>query len=63
VHVFVEHAIGSLQNPMTDAMLETKFHGLSDAVLGADKTSELIAACWKLGDMADVRALTKLARP
>ena len=32
VHVFVEHAIGSLQNPMTNANLEAKFHGLSDAV-------------------------------
>ena len=30
VHVFVEHAIGSLQNPMTDAMLEAKFHGMAD---------------------------------
>jgi len=32
VQVRVEHAIGSLQNPMTDAQLEAKFHGLSDAV-------------------------------
>jgi 2-methylcitrate dehydratase PrpD len=63
VHVFVEHAIGSLQNPMTDAMLEAKFHGMSDAVLGAGKSSELIAASWKLGELADVRGLTKLARP
>ena len=63
VHVFVEHAIGSLENPMTDAMLEAKFHGMSDAVLGADKSSALIAACWKLGDTADVRSLTKLAQP
>jgi 2-methylcitrate dehydratase PrpD len=63
VHVFVKHAIGSLENPMTDAMLEAKFHGLSDAVLGADKSSALIAACWALGDTADVRSLTKLARP
>ena len=63
VHVFVKHAIGSLENPMTDAMLEAKFHGLSDAVLGADKSSALIAACWKLGDMADVRSLIALARP
>ncbi len=63
VHVFVEHAIGSLQNPMTDAMLEAKFKGMSDAVLGAAKTAELIAACWAIGTAADVRALTALARP
>jgi 2-methylcitrate dehydratase PrpD len=63
VHLFVEHAIGSLEKPMTDQDLEAKFHGLSDPVLGADKTSRLIAACWDLGKAADVRAVTALARP
>ncbi|MBK5207149.1 MAG: MmgE/PrpD family protein [Polaromonas sp.] len=63
VHVFVEHAIGSLENPMTDANLEAKFHGLSDAVLGAAQTSELINACWKIGSAANVRALVALASP
>lgn len=63
VHVFVKHAIGSLENPMTDAMLETKFHDLADPVIGQGKTSELIAACWKLGSLSDVRQLTALARP
>ncbi|MDQ6881894.1 MAG: MmgE/PrpD family protein [Pseudomonadota bacterium] len=63
VHVFVEHAIGSIENPMTDALLEGKFHGLADPVLGAPATSRLIDACWGLGDAADVRALAKLAVP
>ncbi|MGZ9074348.1 MAG: MmgE/PrpD family protein [Burkholderiaceae bacterium] len=62
-HVFAEHAIGSLQRPMTDAQLETKFTELSAAVIGADKTKALIAATWKIGDATDVRALTALARP
>ena len=63
VHVFVEHAIGSLQNPMTDAMLEGKFHGLSDAILGAGQTAELIKACWAVGEAANVSAITALATP
>jgi 2-methylcitrate dehydratase PrpD len=63
VHVFVEHAIGSLQNPMTDPLLESKFHGLSDPILGADTTSALIKACWNLGQATDVRALCALAAP
>ncbi|MDP3700715.1 MAG: MmgE/PrpD family protein [Hylemonella sp.] len=63
VHVFVKHAIGSLENPMTDAMLEGKFHDLADPVISSTKANELIAACWKLGSMADVRQLTALARP
>jgi 2-methylcitrate dehydratase PrpD len=63
VHVFVEHAIGSLQRPMTDAMLEAKFTQLADPVLGAGKVRQLIAACWGLGQAQDLRALAALARP
>ena len=62
-HVFVEHAIGSLQRPMTDAQLEAKFEQLSEPVLGADKTRSLIAAAWKIGDSPNVRGLTDLSRP
>jgi hypothetical protein len=58
--VFVEHAIGSLQRPMSDADLERKFHGLSDGILGAERTGRLLAACWKLADAGDVRALAAL---
>jgi 2-methylcitrate dehydratase PrpD len=63
VHVFVENAIGSLQKPMTDAALEAKFSGMSDAILGAARTRQLLDACWTLGDAADVRALAALTRP
>ncbi|CDS50745.1 MmgE/PrpD family protein [Polaromonas sp. CG9_12] len=63
VHVFVEHAIGSLQNPMTDANLEAKFHGLSDPLLGAVRSGELISACWNLAAADNVRALAALAVP
>jgi len=62
-HVFVEHAIGSLQRPMSDADLERKFHGMSDAVIGVERSNALLAACWSLGEAGDVRALTALARP
>jgi hypothetical protein len=61
VHVFVEHAIGSLKNPMTDALLEAKFHGLSDPVLGADKTSALLKACWSVGQAASLASVIALA--
>jgi 2-methylcitrate dehydratase PrpD len=63
VHVFVEHAIGSLQRPMTDKMLEAKFSQLSEPVIGAAKTQQLIEACWGLGKARDVRALAALTRP
>jgi 2-methylcitrate dehydratase PrpD len=62
-HVFVEHAIGSLARPMTDADLERKFHGLADPVLGAARTRELIAAAWNTGSAVDLSTLAALARP
>jgi 2-methylcitrate dehydratase PrpD len=63
IHVFVEHAIGSVQNPMTVAQLEAKFHGLSDTVLGSAATNGLLAACWKLGAAPDVAAIIRHATP
>ena len=63
VHVFVEHAIGSVQRPMSDDDLARKFHGLVDPVLGAGRASALLAACRTIGDATDVRALLALARP
>jgi 2-methylcitrate dehydratase PrpD len=63
IHVFVEHAIGSLQNPMTDMNLEAKFHGLSDPILGATQTASLIKACWIAGNTPNIAALVALAAP
>ena len=63
VHVFVKHAIGSIQNPMTDAQLEAKFQGMSNEILGAGKTSELINACWAIGQASNVGLIMALATP
>ncbi len=63
VRVVVEHAIGSLQRPMSTAQLEAKFSGMADAVLGAARCRELMAACWQVGQVADLRGLVSLARP
>ena len=63
VHVRIEHAIGSLQNPMTDPQLEAKFHGLSDSIIGVQQTSALINSAWSIGDAPSVRGLTGLATP
>lgn len=63
VHVFVEHAIGSLQRPMTDADLERKFHDLVDPVLGVGRADELLRLCWRLGQAPDLSALVSALRP
>jgi 2-methylcitrate dehydratase PrpD len=42
VHVFVEHAIGSLERPMSEKDLEAKFHAMADAVIGKAKADALV---------------------
>lgn len=62
VHVFVEHAIGSLQRPMSDQALERKFHQLSDAVIGAVRAQEVLSTCWQIAELGDINTLTALTR-
>jgi 2-methylcitrate dehydratase PrpD len=55
--VFVEHAVGSVQNPMSDRLLEDKFRGLADGIMTSAKTNRIIGLCWdahKLDDAGDI---------
>ena len=63
VHLRVEHAIGSLERPLSDAQLEDKFNALVAPELGESKAKEITAACWRLASLPDVRELTALCRP
>jgi len=60
-HIFVEHAVGSLVRPMSDAALEDKFHGQADPVLGEPRVQALIEACWGIGDAPGVGTLVQRA--
>ena len=62
-HVFVKHAIGSLERPLTDAMLEAKARDMGDSVIGKARMDDVLAACWALGDAKDVTAITRAACP
>jgi 2-methylcitrate dehydratase PrpD len=59
--VFVEHAIGSVQNPMSDRMLEDKFRGLSEGILSPDTTDRLIDLCWGADKLVDVGQIARSA--
>jgi 2-methylcitrate dehydratase PrpD len=63
VHIRVDHAVGSLERPMSDADLEAKFHSLADPVIGKAKAEALIAACWNVASARDVSAIVNAARP
>jgi 2-methylcitrate dehydratase PrpD len=63
VHIFVKNAIGSVENPMSDVNLEQKFTNLTEPVIGKDKTRQLIAALWKLGQAPDLKQIISLCTP
>ena len=63
IEIGVEHAIGSLRNPLTDAQLEAKFAALVAPVLGDARARELTGQWRTLASLSDIRPLTALCRP
>lgn len=63
VTIEIDHAVGSSQRPLSDAMLDSKFHDLVDPVLGAARGNALIAACRGLATATDLRAFVALCQP
>ena len=55
----IDHCLGSSSNPMTDVQLDAKFTALSDAVIGAERSRKLIAACRDLENLVDASAIAR----
>jgi 2-methylcitrate dehydratase PrpD len=60
---FVEHAIGSLDRPMSDADLEAKFRGLAQGILSSAETDRLIRLCWDVGSLPQAAEVARAAVP
>jgi len=60
---YVEHAVGSLGKPMSDADLETKFRGLAQGILSRGETDNLIRLCWDAGKLKDVGEVARASVP
>jgi 2-methylcitrate dehydratase PrpD len=63
IHKHIDHAVGNLGRPMTDRELEEKFLDQAAAVLPVPQVRELIALCWKAGELSDMRQLVETAVP
>ncbi len=63
IEVRVDHAIGSLENPLSDAQLEAKFNALVMPVLGEARSREITAHWRSLASLPDIRTLVGLCRP
>ena len=57
----IEHCIGSAANPMTDTQITDKFRALSEPVVGAARTRELIDRAWAAEGAADIGDLARAA--
>ena len=57
----VEHAIGSVDRPMSDTDLEGKFFSLAEGVLPQTQARALIDDCWQVESLGDVGALARSA--
>src|SRR5262245_10184435 len=59
IEKFIENAIGSVNNPMTDAMLEAKFLELSNGILPQAKARRLTDLCWRVETLANAADIAK----
>jgi 2-methylcitrate dehydratase PrpD len=48
LHSFIEHAVGSVEVPMSDAQLEAKFADLAEGILPPAQVRRLMDACWQV---------------
>jgi len=58
---FIEHAVGSLEHPMSDKDLETKFAGLATGVLSPDRQRKLMDVCWNVEGLPQASAIASAA--
>jgi len=58
---FIEHAIGSVEQPMSDAALEAKFTDLADGILPRDQVRRLIELCWKIDGLPSAAEVARAA--
>jgi len=61
LEVFVTHAIGSVENPMSDRMLEEKFRGLAEGILPPAQSDRIIGLCWNAQALADAGEIARSA--
>jgi 2-methylcitrate dehydratase PrpD len=59
----VEHALGTVERPMSDRDLEDKFRSLADGVLSAAEASRVIELCWRVAELEDAGELARATVP
>ncbi|MBL22729.1 MAG: 2-methylcitrate dehydratase [Rhodospirillaceae bacterium] len=63
LEIYVEKALGSLENPLGDTALDEKTRDLCQPLLGDSGTEKLIETCRGAVELADASAITTAATP
>lgn len=59
-NIFIEHAIGSIENPLADKELEQKFTDLTKIYLSKETQEKIINFIWTLDSQPSIKELIKL---
>lgn len=59
--VHVDHATGTVENPLSDAQIEAKYMANAEPVLGPERTRRLAGLIWSLDSLDDCRRITAAA--
>jgi 2-methylcitrate dehydratase PrpD len=57
----VEHALGSVEKPLSDAQLDEKFRDQAIPILGAAKAERLRELCWRIDEVTDANVVLDAA--
>ncbi len=60
---YVEHCVGSLGRPMSDADLEAKFRAFCPGILAKGEADKLIRLCWNIGKLDDAAEVARASVP
>jgi 2-methylcitrate dehydratase PrpD len=61
LHCYIEHAIGSVEVPMTDKQLETKFSDLADGIIPPAMIRRVMDACWNVESLPSAAEIAKMS--
>jgi 2-methylcitrate dehydratase PrpD len=61
LHRYIEHAVGSVEVPMTDKQLEVKFTDLADGILPAPAIRRVMDACWNVEGLSHAAEIAKMS--
>lgn len=62
LHQFIEHAVGSVEAPLSDADLTAKFTDLADGILPPAQVRKAMDACWTVEKLASAAEIAAAAR-